>query len=60
MMQRKTWNKDIDIWKAATGDHETFIKLNQERKRCVFTPLPGLNTHCMSGLESPIIDWRKI
>ncbi len=60
MMQRKTWNKDIDIWKAATGDHETFIKLNQERQRCVFTPLPGLNTHCMKGLESPIIDWRKI
>jgi len=60
MMQRSTWEKDIDIWKAATGDHETFMKLNTERKRNLLTPIPGLNTHCMKTLESPTIDWSKL
>ena len=60
MMLRSTWEKDIDIWKAATGDHETFMKLNNERQRSLLTPIPGLNTHCMKTLESPTIDWSTI
>jgi hypothetical protein len=42
------------------GDHHKFIFLNQTKNRFVYTPIPGLSTHCMEGLLSPCIDWEKI
>ena len=42
------------------GDHNKFLYLNQERNKIVITPIPGLSTHCMDGLMSPIIEWDKI
>jgi hypothetical protein len=34
--------------------------LNENKGRFVLTPMPGLSTHCMDFLMSPIIDWKKI
>ena len=42
------------------GDHNKWLWLNENRERFVFTPLPGLSTHCMDGLLSPTINWEEI
>jgi hypothetical protein len=60
LITRKTFDEDYDIWYPATGDHDTFTYLNHSRNRFVFTPIPGLSTHCMNGLMSPTIDWQTI
>jgi hypothetical protein len=60
---RKTFIEDypthigIDI---PVGDHHKWIYLNNTKNRFIITPLPGLSTHCVNGLLSPIIDWEKI
>ena len=43
-----------------TPDHYRFLTLNLYKNRQVLTPIPGLSTHVMHGLMSPIIDWEKI
>jgi hypothetical protein len=42
------------------GDHGKWLWLNENKGRFVLTPMPGLSTHCMDFLMSPIIDWKKI
>jgi hypothetical protein len=42
------------------GDHHKWVWLNENKGRFVLTPMPGLSTHCMDFLMSPIIDWKKI
>lgn len=41
-------------------DHSKFILLNTFKGRNVFTPIPGLSTHCLNGLLSPTIKWEEI
>ncbi len=53
-------NEDFDILSTMRGDHNKWLWLNQNRNRFVFTPLPGLSTHCMNGLLSPTIKWEEI
>ena len=53
-------NEDFDILSTMRGDHNKWLWLNENRNRFVFTPLPGLSTHCMEGLLSPTIKWEKI
>jgi hypothetical protein len=60
IINRKIFEEDYDIWSINVGDHNTFIYLNENRNRFVFTPIPGLSTHCMEGLMSPTIDWEQI
>ena len=60
IITRKTFEEDYDIWSVAVGDHNTFIDLNESRGRFVFSPIPGLSTHCMETLMSPCIDWKQI
>ena len=60
IISRETFEKDLDIWTTTVGDHNTFLWLNENRERFVFTPIPGLSTHCMEGLMSPTIDWKQI
>lgn len=42
------------------GDHHKWLFLTETKNRFIITPIPGLSTHCMKGLESPTIDWSKI
>jgi len=42
------------------GDHNKWLWLNENRNRFVFTPLPGLSTHCMNNLLSPTINWETL
>jgi hypothetical protein len=60
IISRETFEKDLDIWATTIGDHNTFLWLNKHRERFVFTPIPGLSTHCMEELMSPTIDWEQI
>jgi hypothetical protein len=53
-------NEDFDILSTMRGDHNKWLWLNENRSRFVFTPLPGLSTHCMNGLLSPTIKWEEI
>ena len=53
-------NEDFDILSTMRGDHNKWLWLNENRSRFVFTPIPGLSTHCMNGLLSPTIKWEKI
>jgi hypothetical protein len=41
-------------------DHAKFLLLKQLKNRNVYTPIPGLSTHCLNGLLSPTIEWSKI
>ena len=60
LVTRETFDKDYDVMSTFEGDHNTFLWLNENRGRFVFTPIPGLSTHCMEGLMSPCIDWKQI
>ena len=60
IINRKIFEEDYDIQSTHVGDHNTFLWLNENRQRFVFTPIPGLSTHCMEDLMSPTIDWEKI
>jgi hypothetical protein len=60
IITRKIFEDDYDVWSTAVGDHNTFINLNETKNRFVFTPIPGLSTHCMETLLSPTINWNKI
>jgi len=60
IINRKIFEEDYDIWSTTIGDHNTFLYLNEHKNRFVFTPIPGLSTHCMNGLMSPTINWQQI
>lgn len=42
------------------GDHNKWLAINEEKGRFILSPLPGLSTHCMEGLLTPTINWKKI
>jgi hypothetical protein len=52
--------EDEEVNTGGPGDHDKFLYLNSTKNRFVLTPIPGLSTHCMEGLLSPTIDWKKI
>jgi hypothetical protein len=60
IINRKIFEEDYDVQSTHVGDHNTFLWLNKNRQRFVFTPIPGLSTHCMEGLMSPTVNWEKI
>lgn len=41
-------------------DHGKFLILNTLQNREIYSPIPGLTTHCLNNLLSPNIDWYKI
>jgi hypothetical protein len=59
LQQNKRLNEDFDILSTMRGDHNKWLWLNENRNRFVFTPLPGLSTHCMNSLLSPTIKWEE-
>lgn len=60
MISKPIMLEDWDIHYNMRGDHNKNLWLNKNRGRFVLTPIPGLNTHCMEGLTSPTINWKKI
>ncbi len=60
IIKKQLFDLDFDIHTKVVGDHNKFIDLYTKRNRAVITPIPGLSTHCMEGLLSPTIDWKKI
>ena len=42
------------------GDHNKWLAIGEEKGRFILSPIPGLSTHCMEGLMTPTIDWKKI
>lgn len=58
IMTAKRFREDYDILSTMEGDHNKFLWLNENRRRFVITPIPGLSTHCMRGLLSPCINWE--
>ena len=60
IVTKERFMDDFDILSTMRGDHNKWLWLNQNRSRSVLTPLPGLSTHCMTGLLSPAINWEKI
>ena len=60
IITKQLFDEDYDIWSTAVGDHGTFLYLNKERNRFVYSPIPGLSTHCMNGLLSPTINWETL
>jgi hypothetical protein len=59
IVNKKVFLEDYDVPFQMSGDHHKFIFLNQTKGRFVYTPIPGLSTHCMEGLLSPTINWEK-
>ena len=59
IVNKKVFLEDFDVPFKMKGDHNKFIWLAQNRSRFVATPIPGLSTHCMEGLESPTINWKS-
>lgn len=59
IVNKKIFLEDYNIPFEMKGDHNKFLHLNEAKGRFVFTPIPGLSTHCMEGLMAPTIDWNK-
>jgi hypothetical protein len=60
ILSAKTLREDFLILKNGGMDHQFFLILLRDKNRKLLSPVPGLSTHVMSGLMSPLIDWEKI
>lgn len=60
IFKKNVFVEDYDEHLNFTTDHEKFLYLAKIKKRTVITPIPGLSTHCMSGLLSPTINWQNV
>ena len=60
IITRELLELDFNTHISTIGDHNKFIQLNKEKNRIVITPIPGLSTHCMEGLMSPVVNWEQI
>jgi hypothetical protein len=60
IVSKKLWKEDCDFHTSLEGDHNKWLAIAEEKGRFLLTPVPGLSTHCMEGLLSPTIDWKKI
>ena len=41
-------------------DHAKFLLLEKLKNRFVYSPIPGISTHCLNNLLSPTIKWEEI
>lgn len=60
IVTKKLWKEDCDFHTSLEGDHNKWLAITKEKDRFLLTAVPGLSTHCMEGLLSPTIDWKKI
>lgn len=54
------FDDDYEIQTTIIGDHNKHVYLNKHKERFILTPIPGLSTHCMEGLMSPVVNWKQI
>ena len=59
-LTKELFNQDYDTLSTMEGDHNKWLAISEEKGRFILSPLPGLSTHCMEGLMTPTIDWKKI
>jgi hypothetical protein len=59
IIPKNIFMEDYDILSTRDGDHEKFLWLAKHRNRTVITPIPGLSSHCINGVESPTINWSS-
>lgn len=60
IISKQLLEEDFDILSTMEGDHNKYLWLNENKNRFVITPIPGLSTHCVEGLMSPIINWKEL
>ena len=60
VVSKKLWKEDYDFHTSIVGDHNKWLAIAEQRERFLLSAVPGLSTHCMEGLLSPTIDWKKI
>ncbi len=49
-----------EIFSNQPVDHVKFLILNYFKNKKVYSPVPGLSTHCLNGLLSPTINWNSL
>lgn len=59
IVNSRTLREDSDLIKKGGMDHQFFEVLNN-KGRILLSPIPGLSTHLLTGLMSPIVDWEEI
>lgn len=60
LQPRRVFLEDYDDWMRDMADYYMFTDLATTKQRVLYTPVPGLNTHCMEGYLSPCVDWEAI
>ncbi len=50
---------DYDVFQSGIQDFYLFQTLVEQRQRVLLTPIPGLSTHCMEHVLSPVVDWKS-
>jgi len=60
IIPKKIFDDDYEIHTTVIGDHNKHLYLNENKNRFILSPIPGLSTHCMVELMSPIINWEEI
>lgn len=58
--RKKRLLRDKHLLAGMFHDHHVFFLLTRVLRRKLFTPLPGLSTHCASLYLSPRIDWAAL
>ncbi len=57
VLSRETFLRDHSVLRLGLYDLRLFRLLTTFKRRTLISPLPGMSTHCMAGLLSPIVDW---
>tara|TARA_R110000868_G_scaffold408357_1_gene691409 strand:+ start:9432 stop:10124 length:693 start_codon:yes stop_codon:yes gene_type:complete len=60
IVSKKLWKEDYVFHVSLEGDHNKWLAINEQKGRFILSAVPGLSTHVMSNLMSPIIDWEQI
>lgn len=53
------FRQDYDLFQRPIPDYLLFQTLVNDRQRILLTPIPGLSTHCMEHVLSPVVDWKS-
>jgi hypothetical protein len=60
IMRKETLARDHRLFSIPLHDHHNFFLLTRVLRRRLFTPLPGLSTHCAEPYLSPGVDWAAL
>ncbi len=57
LVQKRVFVEDLEAWSSRLSDFYVFTYLRLLKGRVLVSPVPGLSTHCMTGLLAPTIEW---